>query len=648
MKTVKPNKKIPKTYSFEVDHNPYEVNSYNNTSTFGKAIIFPIFHYEGERQFLDLLQPILDKGYHVITINLLSKGDHVLFFNYYFSVFEKILLEIIQHRIIKNEQMILMGFGVGAYLLSYSHNIKVRGITKMILISPVNKYKDEYFLSREIEKVKLPTYVFFGQFDTVNSVETRFQIFENGNKNPKVHFQCYPATGHFVYYKDAISLDMEKNYKKHNYDLCVGENSKYKSSYLPDNVEYNEKFYEHMFNILEDVPLKKRVALLTDVFPLFINGVSTVVGLLKKELDKLGYETYIVALWDKSVDFKELPNDYIPILATPANLVKGHSELHLLKSFSFQKYAKSLCPFGFEYLHLHTEYSMSQIALFLAKYTGINMVYTYHTLWKLYYEKKFGKMMGDITYKTAKELLFSKVYKECAVITVPSYKSYEILKEENVSKDIRIIPSSIDSEKFKTNKEDLEIIKKLKEEYGLKGKKVLGYVGRVSTEKNIVEILDYISRVKSEIPNIMFMIVGVGDAVKALKKTVKKLKIEKHVIFVGEVENSKLKHYYPLFDVFVTASNFETQGLTYFEAATCGTLILAKDDKALEGVFEDGKNAYIYKDFYGWTERLEKALFRNSKKIVDAAKETMKQYASQKWAKKIVSIYQEINKEKKK
>ena len=643
MKNVHKEKKTPKSYSFEIDHNPYEVESYNNTSTNGKVIIFPVFHYEGVRQYIDLLNPILEKGYHVVTIKFITKNDRVLFFNYYATVFNKLINEIISHKINKNEQMILMGFGLGAYLCSYLQKSKIKGITKMILLSPINKYKDEYMISRDIASFNIPTYIFFGQYDKVVGVESRFQMFEKGSLNKKIKFTTYPITGHYLYYKDLLSIEIEDNYRKNDYDLIMGESSHYKSSYLPDNIEYNERFFKHLFLILEDKELPKRVGLLTDVFPLFVNGVSTVVNLLKVELDKLGYETYIIALWDKKEDLRNLPSDYIPVIGSKARFVKGHNELHLLKSFAFQKNAKTLTTFGFDYLHLHTEYAMSMIGLYLAKYTGIGMVYTYHTLWKLYYTKKFGKLIGEMTYNAAKDLLFNKVYKECPVITVPSKKSYEILKEESEAKDIRIIPSSINLERFKVNKDDNKEIEKLKEKYNLKNKKVLGYVGRVSMEKNIFETLDYISQVKEEIPNIVFMIVGAGDAVKPLKKMIKNLKLENNVIFVGEVDNNKLKYYYPLFDVFVTASNFETQGLTYFEAATCGTLILAKEDKALEGVFKDGENAYIYKDFYGWVQRLEKALFSNNKEIIHNAKETVKQYNPDKWAKKIVNIYIEIN-----
>ena len=126
MKKIVKTKKVPKQYKFDIDHNPYEVLSYNTLSRNGKVIIFPIFHYEGSDQYKDLLAPIIDKGYHVITINFLSKADRVLFFNYYANVFKRLLNEFIQTKIIKNEQIIFMGFGVGALLACYMQSLKLK------------------------------------------------------------------------------------------------------------------------------------------------------------------------------------------------------------------------------------------------------------------------------------------------------------------------------------------------------------------------------------------------------------------------------------------------------------------------------------------------------------------------------------------
>ena len=637
-------KKTPKSFKFEIEHNPYEVLVYNPSSTKDKTIVFPTLHVNGDLCFYDLLAPYINKGYKVMIFKLLNKGDRVLVLNYYAKVFSALISYSIEEKIIKKEKLIVMGFGLGALVASYLQTSKIKNISKYILISPFNNYKDDYLLSRNLPSFKTPTYIFFGQFDSLVNVDSRFAMFDRAKNNPKVVFSTYPATSHFLYYKEDLSREVEKKYRKHNYDVIVGDSKKDIEAFIPKEVHYNERFYSHLDKIINDEPLPKRVALLIDVFPLFVNGVAIVVKLLKEELDKLGYESYVVALWDKKYPLDNLPKDIIPVMSNTARLIKGHKDLHLLKNLSFQRNAKALTTFGFDYLHLHTEYSMGQIALWLSKYTGIKMLYSYHTLWKLYYEHKFGKLIGDITYKTARKFVFSRVYKECPVVTVPSLKSYDILFKESKAKDIRILPSSIDFQRFEISKDDLEEVKKLKKQYGLKNKKVLGYIGRVSTEKNIVETLEYIEKIKDEIPNIVFMIVGMGDAINALKKTIKKLDLDSYVIFVGEVEYEKLKYYYALFDVFVTASNFETQGLTYFEAATSGTLILAKDDRAIEDVFIDKYNAYVYKDFNQWAERLEKALFGNNKTIIENAKKTMKKYSVDKWTNKIIDIYKEINK----
>ena len=648
MDKIRTTKLSNKKITLIVDNNPYEVTLYTpHKAITGKIIIFPIFNYQKDAQYVDLITPLVDRGYKLITVSLLNHGDKVLFFNYYFTVFQQLLEILYTKKYFQKEELTIMGMGIGGYLASYMnfyHNDQIK-INKIVLISPVNRYKGEYTISKSIHNFLTPTYIFYGQLDRVNDVNTRYSMFKNGKQNPNVHFFSYPVSGHYLYYSPELSRDLSNIYIKSGFDLLVGETRKDKIPFLPSEVKFNEVFFRHLFNIIDNRRNRQKIALLTDVFPLFTNGVGTVTELLKQEFDKLGYETYIIALWKKDTDYQLLPSPYhIPVVATFAKGIKGYKDLMMLKTFNVKQNAKMLAMFGFDYLHLHTEYSMSWIALELAKITGIKMPYTYHTLWKLYYEFKFGKLVGDITYKTAKSAIFNRVYKECPTIIVPSQKSYEILNgESNGKKDIRIIPSAIDASNFVLDKEDKPVIRQLKIKYNVEDKKILGYVGRISTEKNIKETIYFVSRVVKEIPNIVFMVVGVGDAIDKLQKYAKKLNIEKHVVFTGRIPYPDLKYYYAMFDAFVTASNFETQGLTYFEAATMGCTIIAKEDQALEGVFKDGENCYIYNDFYQWVERLEKALFGDNKKIKESAKNTMKKFAQDKWAKQILKIYIDLN-----
>ena len=630
----------------ELDRNLYEISLYNfNSNKSKKVIIFPLFHYEGVRQYYDLIAPVINKGYKVIIINLITKEDRVLFLGYYFQLFSRMIKELLRIKVFSREdELILMGFGIGAYIAAYSQITHLVDAKKLILISPVNHYHDEFILNRFIDQIDIPTFIHFGQSDSVSDEDTKYRYVERCRNNSNIHFTCYPICGHYLYYKDILSMRMEKAYRNSNYDMYIGDNSKFRTSALPETVVINEHFFNNLFNEIEDVPNKKRICLLTDVFPLFVNGVNIVVELLKKELEKRGYEVYIATLWNKKLSYKKLPDEYyIPIKANYAYFLRGHRELEMFETLNFTKQAKALSVFGFDYLHLHTEYTMGRIALKLAKYLNIKLLYSYHTLWNLYYQHKFGKLIGDITYKAAKRLLFTHVYKSCEIITVPSKKTYDILKDDADVSNIRIIPSAININRFKFVDGDKEIIEELKDKYNLRDKKVLGYVGRVSLEKNIIETLEYISNIKEQIPNIVFLIIGAGDAVNQLKKAVDKYGLVDNVIFIGEIENAKLKYYYALFDVFVTASNFETQGLTYFEAAASNTLILAKADKAIENIFIDGENAFIYQNYEEWAERLNKALFEDNSGIIKNANKLMDQYASDKWADKILSIYKELN-----
>lgn len=649
MKKETPVGSATKTLTLMYEHNPYEVNVYTPKRSKGKTLVFPIFNYQSDKQYVDLIYPIVEEGYRVISINLLNRGDRVLFFNYYYDVLEELIEDLNSKKIFGKDEIIAMGFGIGANLASYmnfykSDNFK---ISKIILISPINKYKCDYRISKEIGNFKIPTHIFFGEFDKIVDVDTRYSMFENGRDNPNVTFTCYPATGHYLYYDGLVSMEMEKMYRNSGFDMLVGESRK-KAPFLPSDRLPNTSFLSHLFNDIEGKPNPKRIALLSDLSPYFSTGVGSDVEILQKELDKLGYETYVVTLWKKYVDFNLLPsNHHIPVIASKIKAIKGYENLELLTTHSTSYNARMLALFGFNYLHLHTDYSMSKIAIELTKITGIKMPYTFHTAWRMYYENPVGKLANDISYKSAKQLLYKNIYKECSAIVVPSPKSADVLNDETHHNNIRVIAPPIDSDYFAISKDDRIKVSQLRIKYRLKGKKILGYVGKISTEKNIVEIMYFISQVVNEIPNLMFMIITEGDAVKQLQKYAKRLHIEEHVLYVGPVPHEELKLYYSMFDVFVTSSNFETQGYTYFEAATCGTLILAKEDRALEGIFEDGKNAYLYDGFYSWLERLEKALFGDNKTIIDNAKLTMKQYTKDKWAKKMLALYTELNPEKK-
>src|SRR5690606_12902211 len=141
----------------------------------------------------------------------------------------------------------------------------------------------------------------------------------------------------------------------------------------------------------------------------------------------------------------------------------------------------------------------------------------------------------------------------------------------------------------------------LREKIGIpSNSKVLINVSRLAREKNIEELLFFISKLEDD--NLVLLIVGDGPHREELESYANKLGISNKVFSTGFVPPNEVHKYYKLGDVFVNASNSETQGLTYIEALASGLPVLCKEDPCLKGVVKNGINGWQYKnidDFIG-------------------------------------------------
>lgn len=79
----------------------------------------------------------------------------------------------------------------------------------------------------------------------------------------------------------------------------------------------------------------------------------------------------------------------------------------------------------------------------------------------------------------------------------------------------------------------------------------------------------------SQIPNGLLLIAGDGPEKKKLGNLVKKLGLEKRVIFLGSISQKELAQYYGASDVLVLASSREGWANVLLEAMACGTPVVA-------------------------------------------------------------------------
>ena len=89
------------------------------------------------------------------------------------------------------------------------------------------------------------------------------------------------------------------------------------------------------------------------------------------------------------------------------------------------------------------------------------------------------------------------------------------------------------------------------------------------------------------------MIVGDGPERKKLESLVKKLGIEKKIIFTGMLHREDLRDALRANDVFVTASRSENMPVSVIEAMACGLPVVSVRAKGIPEIVNHGENGIL-------------------------------------------------------
>ena len=93
-----------------------------------------------------------------------------------------------------------------------------------------------------------------------------------------------------------------------------------------------------------------------------------------------------------------------------------------------------------------------------------------------------------------------------------------------------VLKNAIDVEKYAFS-EDCR--KKIRDEFNIKDKFVVGHVGRFHPQKNHLFLVDIFAELHKQCPNSILMLVGSGELMDPVKEKVADLKLDKSVIFTG-------------------------------------------------------------------------------------------------------------------
>ncbi|WP_058486427.1 glycosyltransferase family 4 protein [Defluviitalea phaphyphila] len=330
------------------------------------------------------------------------------------------------------------------------------------------------------------------------------------------------------------------------------------------------------------------IGIFTDTYYPQVNGVVTSIKTLEKELNDKGHKVYIFTTSNPKAK-QSLPRVFrlpsMPFVFLPSHrvgVIYSHKAVKLVKQLNL------------DIIHTQTEFSLGIFGKIMSKKLNIPIVHTYHTMYEDYVHYISKGKLTKITPKMARSL--SKLFcNRCDTIIAPTNKVKELLLEYGVRKDIKVIPTGINIEPFKKEKFNKKEIEQLKNKLGIKETDhVILFIGRVAKEKSIDVIIKSMPKILAKIPNTKLLIVGDGPIKKDLENLCENLNITKSVIFAGEQPWKEIGKFYQIGDVFVSASITETQGLTFAEAMAAKIPVVAKQDKSIEGIINDGIDGRIF------------------------------------------------------
>lgn len=333
-----------------------------------------------------------------------------------------------------------------------------------------------------------------------------------------------------------------------------------------------------------------RIGLFTDTYYPQINGVATSVLMHKRVLEMLGHKVYVFTTTDPKAPAVE-PGVF-RISSIP------FASARRIGIFFHPKVTKFIKGLGLDVIHTHTEFSLGIMGRSLARELKIPFVHTYHTIYENYthYIVKLGLL--ESAAKKLARTISTRFCNSADHIIVPTEKVKSLLLSYHVYKDIAVIPTAIDVSRFGNNAGvSPAALSELRSSLGIGPReKVLLYIGRISKEKNVELLLRFLQGYLQSKEQVKLLLVGDGPERKRLEEAAEEWGIAHRTIFAGEVLWDRVSLYYRLGDVFVNASQSETQGITYTEALASGLPVVAMADPCLDGVIRHGANGYLFRE----------------------------------------------------
>jgi glycosyltransferase involved in cell wall biosynthesis len=234
-------------------------------------------------------------------------------------------------------------------------------------------------------------------------------------------------------------------------------------------------------------------------------------------------------------------------------------------------------------------------AIIAAKLLGLRVIISLHGIRYSEIESNpfLNRLIKKLVLKLEKKIdRFTLKNADLITVVSPTISSY--VKQMAPEKIAKVLPVAINSKKFQYSKINRDLVRS---QMGIDNQAtVVGYVGRLSYEKNLFTLLESFADASRDNPSLVLMLVGKGTLESELRKIVNRLNIQGKVNFCGVRED--IGAILSTFDIFILPSFIEALSNSLLEAMTSGRAIICSDIEGnrqlitdnIEGILVNPKN----------------------------------------------------------
>lgn len=293
-------------------------------------------------------------------------------------------------------------------------------------------------------------------------------------------------------------------------------------------------------------------------------------------------------------------NSDIPYCDEKYNIPFDRSPISINNLTAYKELKKNIEENQYKLIHCHTPVGgvLTRLASRNLRKNGSKVLYSAHG----FHFFKGAPLKNWILYYPIEKWM-SK-YTDCLITT--NYEDYERVINSFHSKSIKLVNGvGVNLHDYKP--QTIERKKKLREEYGYKNDDfILVFAGELSYRKHQDLLIDMISLLKHDIPNIKLLLAGVGDLFDQYKSRVKLLGIEEYVHFIGY--RNDLGNIMSLSDISVSSSRQEGLPVNVMMAMALGLPLVVTDCRGNRDLVTQGTNGYVVgvNDVNGFAEAVKK------------------------------------------